>query len=165
VESIPGVGSKFYFDLTFDTVEEYADSPDSKKAFEVVEKPSLKGDVLVCEDNEMNQQVISDHLEKVGLRVIIANNGKEGVELVKNRAKNHEKPFDLIFMDIQMPVMDGLEAAYKISAYKTGTPIVAMTANIMSNDVELYKRNGIPDFLSKPFTTQELWKCLRKYFP
>ena len=165
VESTPGIGSKFCFDLTFDTIDEAPDGSTGKKVFEVVEKPSLRGDILICEDNVMNQQVICDHLEKIGIRPIIANNGKEGTALVASRVENNEKPFDLIFMDIHMPVMDGLEAASRISAYKTGTPIVAMTANIMSNDVELYKRSGIPDFLSKPFTSQELWKCLRKYFP
>jgi CheY-like chemotaxis protein len=67
-------------------------------------------------------------------------------------------------MDIHMPVMDGLEAASIIKALQTGTPIVAMTANIMSTDRELYKMSGMPDYLGKPFTSQALWRCLMKYF-
>jgi CheY-like chemotaxis protein len=66
-------------------------------------------------------------------------------------------------MDIHMPVMDGLEASAKITAMGCKTPIVAMTANIMSNDLALYKKNGILDYIGKPFTSQELWKCLTKY--
>jgi CheY-like chemotaxis protein len=68
-------------------------------------------------------------------------------------------------MDIHMPVMDGLEAASKIKELSPKTPIVAMTANIMSNDVEIYRNHGMPDYLGKPFTSMELWRCLMKYFP
>jgi CheY-like chemotaxis protein len=67
-------------------------------------------------------------------------------------------------MDIHMPVMDGLEASTKINAFGIRIPIVAVTANIMSNDIDMYKMNGIKDFLGKPFTSQELWRCLLKYF-
>jgi len=65
---------------------------------------------------------------------------------------------------MHMPVMDGLEASAKILELQTGIPIVAMTANVMPNDKELYKTNGILDCVSKPFTSQELWRCLMKYF-
>jgi CheY-like chemotaxis protein len=65
-------------------------------------------------------------------------------------------------MDIQMPVMDGIEAASKITAL-TGTPIVAMTANIMSHEREIYAKSGMTDYLGKPFTSAELVRCLLKY--
>jgi len=67
-------------------------------------------------------------------------------------------------MDMHMPVMDGLEAAAKINAMNAGVPIVAMTANIMMSDREIYKVSGMHDFVGKPFTSQELWQCLLKYF-
>jgi CheY-like chemotaxis protein len=67
-------------------------------------------------------------------------------------------------MDMHMPVMDGLEASAKIIEYNANVPIVAMTANIMSNDREIYKMSGINDCVGKPFTSQELWRCLMKYF-
>jgi CheY-like chemotaxis protein len=66
-------------------------------------------------------------------------------------------------MDMFMPVMDGMEAASKIIAMNTGTPIVAMTANVMVSELEKYKKQGMPDCLSKPFTSQELWHLLLKY--
>ena len=69
----------------------------------------------------------------------------------------------MILMDIHMPVMDGVEAAMKIIGLETGVPIVAMTANIMSNDLEAYKTSGMHDCIGKPFTSQELWRCLLKY--
>jgi len=74
------------------------------------------------------------------------------------------KQFDLIFMDIHMPVMDGIEASTMIQELDTGVPIVALTANIMTHDTELYRRHGMNDYLGKPFTSQELWHCLLKYF-
>jgi len=64
-----------------------------------------------------------------------------------------------------MPVMDGLDAAQKITALGVNTPIVALTANIMSNDLELYKASGMCDTVGKPFTTHDLWRCLAKYLP
>jgi len=85
------------------------------------------------------------------------------VEMVQERIQKGEKPFDLIFMDMFMPVMDGMEASSKIIDLKTGTPIIAMTANVMLNEMEKYKKNGISGCLSKPFSTQELWSILSDY--
>jgi CheY-like chemotaxis protein len=82
--------------------------------------------------------------------------------MVKSRMKE-EKPFDMIFMDMHMPVMDGLEAAAEIFKLNISTPIIAMTANIMSNDLEIYRSRGMNDCVGKPFTSQELWQCLLKY--
>jgi len=112
----------------------------------------------------MNQQVICEHLARVGLKAVVAGNGKMGVEMVRGRLLSGEKQFDLILMDMHMPVMDGLEASSKIIGFNANIPIVAMTANIMSNDLEIYKMNGINDCVGKPFTSQELWRCLMKYF-
>jgi len=165
VESTPGIGSKFYFDLVFDTIESGDDeSLDKKIVFDELARPAFKGEVLLCEDNDMNQQVICEHLSKVGLKTVIADNGKIGYELVRERGIKNEKQFDLIFMDMHMPVMDGLEASAKIKELNTGIPIVAITANIMLNDREIYKESGMNDCVGKPFTAQELWRCLMKYF-
>jgi signal transduction histidine kinase/CheY-like chemotaxis protein len=165
VESTVGLGSKFCFSLTFDTINISVDKKNDNEFTDTtwVEKPVFEGEILVCEDNIMNQRVIREYLSKVGLKTVIAENGKEGVETVLSRKENGKKPFDLIFMDIHMPIMDGLEAASKINEMQTGTPIVAMTADIMSNDKELYRQSGMPDHVGKPFTSQELWRCLLRY--
>jgi signal transduction histidine kinase/CheY-like chemotaxis protein/ABC-type amino acid transport substrate-binding protein len=163
VESAPGIGSRFTFDLTFNTQDIPVETVSQPSASADIEKPMFDGEVLVCEDNEMNQRVIREHLKRVGLQAVIAENGKIGVEMVKERRDKGEKPFDLIFMDMHMPVMDGLEAATRIIPMKIGTPIVALTANVMSNDKEIYIKNGIDSCMGKPFTSQELWGCLLKY--
>jgi len=165
VESTPNVGSKFSFKLNFETVDVCDDEVlEEKINITNLEKPMFEGEILLCEDNVMNQQVICEHLARVGLRTVVAENGKIGVEMVKNRKEKGEKQFDLIFMDVHMPVMDGLEAAGKIIELETGIPIVTMTANIMLHDRELYKKIGMSDYVGKPFTSNELWHCLLKYF-
>jgi signal transduction histidine kinase/DNA-binding response OmpR family regulator len=163
VESTPGVGSKFGFTLTFDTIDILEGASRKENVIRVLEKPVFNGEVLVCEDNSMNQMVISESLSRVGLKTVIAENGKEGIDIVNGRIKKGEKLFDLIFMDIQMPVVDGIEAASYIEKLQTGIPIIAMTANVMSGEKELYKMSGMPDYIGKPFTSQELWRCLLKY--
>jgi CheY-like chemotaxis protein/HPt (histidine-containing phosphotransfer) domain-containing protein len=178
VDSTVGLGSKFSFELEFDLIcDEEADAMPKQTVFDTSEKPKFNGEVLVCEDNILNQQVVIEHLSRVGLSAVVANDGKEGVDIVKKRLKTG-KMFNLIFMDMHMPVMDGLDATEKIlelfrevksdEAEHPGIgsppPIVALTANVMSDALELYKKSGISDTLGKPFTTNELWQCLIKYF-
>jgi signal transduction histidine kinase/CheY-like chemotaxis protein len=163
VESTPKAGSIFSFDVTFETVDASDADTGRELVFNELEKPVFRGEVLLCEDNVVNQQVIREHLAKVGLKTVVAENGKKGVEAVQSRMEKGEKQFDLIFMDMHMPVMDGLEASSKIIALNTGIPIVAMTANVMSDDREIYRMNGIQDCVGKPFTSRELWQCLLKY--
>ncbi|MCL2230329.1 MAG: ATP-binding protein, partial [Treponema sp.] len=165
VESSPGVGSKFSFELTFETIDYTQEELEKKKSYlNDISKPTLEGEVLICEDNEMNQFVIVEHLARVGLKAVVAENGRIGVDIVKDRIRKGERLFDLIFMDIHMPVMDGFEAADEINKLNINIPMVAMTANVMNEDMDVYKLSGIPDCVGKPFTSQELWRCLLKYF-
>ena len=165
IESTPGVGSKFSFTLTFDTINAADDDLSKTKiVLNELKKPTFEGDILVCEDNAMNQQIICEYLEKVGINATVADNGLIGLEMVRDRMQSGKKQFDLIFMDMHMPEMDGLETTEKIMELNTGVPIVAMTANIMSHDRDLYKSSGMVDYVGKPFTSQELWQCLLKFF-
>ncbi|MDR2531273.1 MAG: PAS domain S-box protein [Oscillospiraceae bacterium] len=161
-ESSLGVGSKFSFEIAFETIES-KEELSAREDFILLKKPYFDNFILICDDNPMNQDVICEHLARVGIRTEVADNGKAGVEIVQERKNRGHKPFDLIFMDMFMPVMDGMEAASKIIALDTGTPIVAMTANIMTSEIEKYKKHGMPDCLGKPFTSQELWRVLLKY--
>jgi len=164
VDSTPGVGSRFSFDLTFDTIDVSMEEMFQSRIFpKELERPVFNGEVLICEDNFMKQEVIREHLTRVGLKTVIVENGLIGVEMVKSRIRKGEKLFDLIFMDMNMPVMDGLEAAVEIVKLNDKIPIVALTANIMTEDMETYKAHGIADCVGKPFTSQELWRCLLKY--
>ena len=162
LESTPGVGTMFSFALTFNTIDAPEEMPDYTE-INTLEKPHFDALILVCEDNAMNQQVIREHLARVGIQSVLAENGKKGVEMVQERMQTGQKPFELIFMDVFMPIMDGIEAASIINGLNTGTPIVAMTANIMIGELEKYKKSGMPDYVSKPFTSQELWRCLLKH--
>jgi PAS domain S-box-containing protein len=164
VESTVGVGSKFSFDIAFNTIE--ADESVMRAAISgsPSNRPQFSGELLICEDNQMNQQVLCEHLERVGIKADIAENGREGYNMVKRRHSKGEKPYGLIFMDIHMPIMDGIEASTLINDLETGTPIVAMTANVMSHDRDLYLKCGMKDCVGKPFRVQELWACLMKYF-
>ncbi|MDR2580618.1 MAG: transporter substrate-binding domain-containing protein [Fibromonadaceae bacterium] len=161
VESSPGNGSTFGFEITFMIIDALSNA--SNVDHVPVEKPLFDGLILICDDNPINLEIICEHLARVGLKAVTAENGKLGIEAVEERIQKGEKPFDLILMDMFMPVMNGIEAASKIIALNTGTPIVAMTANIMTSDVKKYKENGMPDCLGKPFMAQELWNILLKY--
>lgn len=110
--------------------------------------------ILLAEDNPINSKVALAMLGKMGHHVISAVNGMEVV------ARYDSDKFDLVFMDIQMPEMDGLEAASKIRQQErtlgTHVPIIAMTANAMSGDREAYIRAGMDDYISKPISRKEL---------
>jgi PAS domain S-box-containing protein len=123
----------------------------------------LKGkEILLVEDNEVNQIVASGILRKAGLTVKVAGNGLKAVEMIQ------AEPFDLVLMDIQMPEMDGLEAAKTIRAlggqYST-VPIVAMTAHAMSGDKELSLQSGMNAHVNKPIDVKELFSTIAKWLP
>jgi len=117
------------------------------------------GYILVAEDNEVNQLLISTLLEEKGLQYKIANNGEELIELYEK-----EKQYaDIIFMDINMPILDGLGATKELRERGYEIPIIALTANVMAEDKEIYIKSGMQDFLSKPIVPQELERVLKKY--
>ncbi|MCL1988267.1 MAG: ATP-binding protein [Firmicutes bacterium] len=163
VSSIPGVGSNFSFSLTFETVTKKSQVKSILKDLKTLSAPNFDADILVCEDNDMNQLVIQEHLARIGINPTIVEDGKKGLDEVEHRKNNNLPPFDLILMDVHMPIMDGLEATTKILALGVETPILAMTANVMYNDIETYRKHGMIDCIGKPFTSQELWTCIVKY--
>ena len=128
---------------------------------QVKSKNKFTGKVLVAEDNTNNQLLIRIILEKFGLNVQIVENGKLALEKVK------EEIFDLIFLDINMPVMDGIEAIKHIRLYEDminkHTPVVALTANSIKGDREKYLEKGMDNYLSKPINNDELLKILYTY--
>ncbi|PAR37008.1 hybrid sensor histidine kinase/response regulator [Vibrio metoecus] len=123
-------------------------------------KPNFTGQtLLLVEDNEVNQEVALGLLQETGLSVIVANNGQEALQRLA------EKSFDLVLMDMQMPVMDGITATKKIRAderWKT-LPIVAMTANAMATDIEHCTQAGMNDHLSKPIDVDKFYHVLKQF--
>ncbi len=119
--------------------------------------------VLVAEDNKINQKLILNVLSRLGIKVTIANNGQEALEQRMKHA------YDMIFMDIEMPVMGGMEATGQIISYerknnKPHIPIVALTANALAGDREKYMSAGMDSYLSKPIDLEALNHLFQTYF-
>ncbi len=155
---LPIYGSKIYniiadnSDINKNVLEE---SVNSKSI-----KDEIKGDILVAEDNPNNQKLIEILLSKFGLSVQIVPNGQEAVEMYKS------KRFDMILMDINMPIMDGLAATKIIRNIEKdyyAVPIIALTANSIAGDKEKYLTEGMDDYLSKPININNLKSILKKY--
>ena len=124
-------------------------------------KENFSGQILVAEDNPNNQLLIKIVLQKLGLDVTIVENGQLAVEKYQN------EKYDLIFLDINMPVMDGLTALKLIREYEKEiqryTPIVALTANTINGDREKYIDEGMDNYLSKPLERNQLISILNLY--
>lgn len=119
-----------------------------------------RGHVLLVEDNLINQKVAKKLLQRIGFEISCANNGREALEAIEG------KHYDIILMDMQMPVMDGLEATRNIRLREDGEkhiPIIAMTANAMKGDKEKCFEAGMDDYLSKPIKPEELEKVVLKW--
>lgn len=113
--------------------------------------------VLVAEDHPINQQVVQSQLEQMGLHVTLADDGAQGVEKVRAEA------FDLVLMDIQMPVMDGYQATRVIRQFNPDIPIIALTAAALVEDRHKALAAGMNDHLGKPFSGQQLFDHLKAW--
>ncbi|MEA3160386.1 MAG: hypothetical protein QOD95_1934, partial [Gammaproteobacteria bacterium] len=119
----------------------------------------FRGHVLLVEDNFVNQKVAVKFLERLGCTVEVAGHGAEGV------AACQQRHFDIVLMDLQMPVMDGMTATRKIREWETTghIPIIALTANAMTGDRELCEAAGMDGYLTKPIEVERLRSILAKY--
>ncbi|HIB36037.1 ATP-binding protein [Mesonia sp.] len=166
LESEPGKGSKFYFTITFNkvvkhvTVDAVTDFDDDEEDVteEMHQRVFDNKKVLVVEDNKLNQKITCKILEKKNLFCDIANNGKEAVELAtKNK-------YDIILMDIHMPIMDGIEATKTIRHNEDDTPIIALTAVSISEELKDFLKYGFNDIIPKPYKTElfyeKIYRCL-----
>jgi PAS domain S-box-containing protein len=120
---------------------------------------SLKGlRVLAVEDNELNRMVLQVILKKCEVTVSIAHNGQEAIDLIQ------EKEFDIVLMDVQMPIVDGLEATkYIRDELKLTTPIIGLSANAMREEVDICKQAGMNDYLVKPYSERALVEVMKKW--
>ncbi|MBF0383223.1 MAG: response regulator [Magnetococcales bacterium] len=163
VDSAVGRGSTFSFQVALDMAvnTEMADEHTRHYSLAASTIQFDQGRVLVVEDNRTNQQVSRELLQGVGLEVVIANNGREAVDLVARER------FDLVLMDIQMPEMDGYQATIiirsQISSEKL--PIIAMTAHALSSDRERCLHVGMDDHISKPIEPAILYRTLATWLP
>jgi PAS domain S-box-containing protein len=115
--------------------------------------------LLLVEDNLINQKITEKMLGRIGLSTTIANNGQEALDLILEK----KKPFDLILMDIQMPVLNGLDATRQLREAGLLLPIIAMTANVLKGDREICIAAGMNDFIGKPVKLNDLQHTLQKW--
>jgi PAS domain S-box-containing protein len=152
-------GSAFIFTANF----EIQDHPDSMKYDSSTQQDTLIENalkILIAEDNEVNQLVLKKMIEKLGYHSTLVPNGKEAVEAVKRY------PYDIIFMDIQMPEMDGLVATQTIKktlSSKKSPFIVAVTAHAINGDRDKYLAEGMNEYISKPISIDALSKIIEKF--
>ena len=179
VRSTVGEGATFFFTLTFklqkeenrnkslrqikkSQVSELKDKVEDTKTEAVEKKSSDSLSVLVAEDNMINQKLIKVVLENLGVNVTLASDGEKAYKAYENNT------YDMVFMDIQMPVMGGIESTHKILAYEkehdlTHVPIIALTANALPGDKEKYMSEGMDDYATKPLDVKVLEKLITKY--
>jgi len=163
--SEPGQGAAFYLTAEFEIIADSLPAGTCSPApREEASAPPLDWSnirpILLVEDNDLNQIIARKLLEKKGLRVELANNGKEALNLLKDGGD-----YELVLMDIQMPVMDGISATLKIREMEQfrDLPIIAMTAHAMSGDREKSLEAGMNDHVTKPIDMKMLYATLEKW--
>jgi CheY-like chemotaxis protein len=124
-----------------------------------VPQPIADFRVLVVDDSDINRRILARMLESEGFSVVMAHNGLEAIEAVSMA----EVPYSIIFMDVVMPLLDGVEATRKLRERNIGTPIVALTANAMTNDQQRCAEAGMTTFISKPFSKKEIISVIRRF--
>ena len=144
-----GLGSTFWFDLEFE-------AGDKERLVEIhssgIENRHQGRKLLLVEDNEMNRFIAQRSLDYLGFEVMEAENGQVALDILA------ENSFDIILMDIQMPIMDGVAATKDLRQnLKINTPIIALTANVFKHDIDSYLEAGMNDFITKPFDEIDLY--------
>ncbi len=170
VESEIGMGTKFWFTACFKKGDTKSEGCQVRTQAALVDNKVLKRikdhgcskRVLVVDDNQVNQQVVVAMLRKLGIRAEAVSNGKEAVEALS------VIPYDMVFMDIQMPIMDGMEATRKIKgpdsrAINPDIPVVALTAHAFREEIKQFMEAGMDDHLAKPVVPEKLIACLMKW--
>lgn len=165
VVSAPGRGSTFTLTVDPGPLHDDSSQPrlqdESKRhsAAAAPATPSILASLLLAEDGHDNQRLLEIILRKAGAKVALADNGQMAVEMALD-SREQGRAFDLILMDMQMPVMDGYQAAGRLRAEGWQGPIVALTAHAMSSDRRKCLEAGCTDYLSKPFTREQLLALL-----
>ena len=150
VKSQENIGSIFYFTIATENRGSIKQNVESQNASEI----NIEGvNLLLVEDNNINRELVTHFLNEWKVNFQVATNGKQGVEIAEMT------DFDLILMDVSMPLVDGYQATKKIRSFdnlRKSTPIVAMTANVFEEDIEKCLNSGMNDYISKPFRADEL---------
>ncbi|MCE7041624.1 PAS domain S-box protein [Dyadobacter sp. CY312] len=167
VESTPGEGSTFWF--TFETTETSMAQVSTTKELEEVPIQDVFAKnhptILLVDDNAVNRKVANEILKKAGCVVDLAESGYQAIDKVEEKANSGNRMYDIIFMDIQMPDMDGVETTSELKRRFTDLPpIVAMTAYSMKEDRDRFISQGMDDYIAKPIRAQTLIHKVRELF-
>ncbi len=157
VESTLGKGSKFHFSATFDVdMSTLTSAKIENTPLSTTQSSSAQGRILLVEDNEINQIIAQELIESQGHTVDVAGNGQIAIDMLE------KNKYDMVFMDIQMPVMDGLTTARTLrkNPKYAHLPIIAMSAHAMTGDKEISLNNGMNDHISKPIDPQKLFSSI-----
>lgn len=155
VESEVGAGSTFSFEIDCKTCAFIPQQNEEELLADSSGSANLR--ILVAEDYEINRILMGEMLKRFGLEPDFVENGSEAVDKVM------EKVYDVVFMDVNMPLMDGIEATKFIRQNDIKVPIIALTANAMEGDREKFLKAGMDSYLSKPINLEELEKVIRHY--
>ena len=165
VKSEVNIGTTFSFNMLLDIANDNTDISNIHPKQKISLDPDITGDIriLMVEDNRINAEIGKEMLEKLGCEVIVTQSGHQSYEILKT-----DRNFDLIFMDCQMPVMDGFETTAKIIEFeninnKKHIPIIALTANSLQGDKEKCIAAGMDDYLSKPVNQKDFAKIVSKW--
>jgi len=164
VDSVEGKGSTFSFEVT---LPQNLESIEIKKEKKVDDFPQIKEffrnlenvKILLVEDNFINQEIVRGLLENSGIIIDSVQNGKDDVEKIEL----YSSEYDLILMDMKMPIMNGIEASKRIRKINTVVPIIALTANALDTDKNLAREAGMNDYLHKPIDIEKLYRLIYKY--
>ena len=160
VNSKPGEGTTFTVKLAFKTV----DPAWKKKEIQEENRNITRMNILAVEDNQLNMEILQFLLEEAGAKVTAVSDGKQAVEYFADAASG---TYDVILMDIMMPVMDGLEATRRIRTctHPRGAtvPIIAISANAFADDIQKAKNAGMNEHLAKPFEMEKVLRAISRY--
>ena len=148
----------FYFTIPYITEKQVENNNQNIHPIEEESGQIKNLKILIAEDEDSNYQLLDVMLRKSRVKVLRAYNGKEAVELIRSG-----RDFDLVLMDVRMPVMNGYEATAAIKEINPNLPVIAQTAFALSGDREISLSAGCDDYLSKPIKSEELYRIMSKF--
>jgi PAS domain S-box-containing protein len=169
--SVAGKGSSFVVEIATGSLDWVAYEPvaptneaakSSANRHAVFAEAKVSGRILLAEDGKDNQRLICHYLRKVGAQIVVVDNGRSAVDAVV-RASELGQPFDLVLMDMQMPILDGYSATEEIRRIGSSIPVVALTAHAMTDNRDRCMAVGCDGFLSKPIEVERFMETVKRY--
>lgn len=160
LKSKPGEGSRFYFSLIIQPARKPIGVVKVPQSRQVRIAPKQKATAMVVEDIQESAQMLEQLLQSAGLEVVMAANGREALAKLSDMATLPQ----ILFIDIRMPIMDGIETLEQIKKrYSDAPPCIAVSANALAQDIQAYKDRGFAEYITKPFRFERIYQCLQQF--